>query len=190
MILVVGLGNPGPRYQGTRHNIGFSVVDRLVEQAGDGVWRLRFEGRLATMTVAGERLLALEPHTFMNESGRSVRAALDHFGLGPESLLVVHDELDLPLGSLRLKLGGGEAGHRGLASISAQLGTSDYPRLRFGIGRPGPNFEGTIADFVLEGFPLADRPLLPEQVERAVWAVALFVREGRGAAMNVINRRA
>ncbi|MCA9597619.1 MAG: aminoacyl-tRNA hydrolase [Myxococcales bacterium] len=189
MILVVGLGNPGPRYASTRHNIGFAVAEKLVELGG-GAFRSRFHGRLADVMLDSRRVLVLQPETYMNESGRSVRATMDYFKLDSADLVVVHDELDLALGTLRLKQGGGDAGHRGLRSISQELGTSDYARLRFGIGRPEQNFGGTVADFVLEGFPLADRPQVQEHVERAAKALVLFVREGREAAMNVINRRA
>lgn len=190
MIALVGLGNPGERYAETRHNVGFRVVERLVEKCGGSGWREKFSGRIAAVECGGQRLLVLEPLTFMNESGRSVRAALDFHGLGVEDLLVVHDELDLPFGDVRLKQGGGDAGHRGLRSVTAHVASSDYARLRIGIGRPPPEFGGSVADFVLQGFALADRAELSGVIDRAVEAIEIIVDEGLPAAMNEINRRA
>jgi peptidyl-tRNA hydrolase, PTH1 family len=132
----------------------------------------------------------LEPQTFMNESGRSVGPALAFHGVGPDALLVVHDELDLPFGELRLKQGGGDAGHRGLRSVSAHVGEASYGRVRVGIGRPGPEFQGDIADFVLQGFPLGDRAELEGVIDRAAQAIELIAETGLSAAMNEINRRA
>ena len=188
MILVVGLGNPGPRYANTRHNVGAMAVDCLSRRASAG-WQEGFHGRFARALVSGERLGLLIPRTYMNESGRSVRAAAQYFRIPPEAVVVAHDELDLPLGGLRLKQGGGEAGHRGLRSVSTELGSGDYVRVRMGIGRPGPNFEGEIADYVLEAFPLADRPVVDDLVEQAADAVELVACKGLQAAMNRVNQR-
>ena len=188
MILVVGLGNPGPRYHWTRHNIGFLAVDRLVERRGTGGFRSRFEGEIAQLDLLGERLMVLKPQTFMNRSGHSVRPALSYFKLTEKDLLVVHDELDLPPYELRLKLGGGEAGHNGLKSITEQLGTSDYARLRCGIGR-SQGGKGTVADYVLDAFPLADQPLVEQMIDGAVEAIERVVKEGISSAMNVTNRK-
>jgi PTH1 family peptidyl-tRNA hydrolase len=189
VILIVGLGNPGGRYQATRHNAGFLVLDRLLEIWGAAGWQPRFHGLFAQVESHGQRLLLLKPETYMNLSGQSVRAAKSFFKLPVEAMLVVHDELDLPFGEIRLKLGGGDAGHKGLASVTAELGTSGYGRLRFGIGRPPPDFRGTVSDFVLEGFTLAERPALEQGLERARQAILLVVRDGMARAMNVINRR-
>lgn len=188
MILVVGLGNPGPRYHATRHNIGFRAVDRLVERHGAGGFRSRFEGEFTQLELQGERVVVLKPMTFMNRSGHSVRPALSFFKLTPSDLLVVHDELDLAPGELRLKQGGGEAGHNGLRSISEQLGTQDYARVRCGIGR-SPGGPGTVADYVLDAFPLADQPLVEQTVDGAVEAIVRVVKEGMSSAMNVTNRK-
>lgn len=188
MILVVGLGNPGPRYQATRHNIGFRAVDRLVERHGSVGFRSRFEGEIAQLDLHGERLLVLKPQTYMNRSGHSVRPALAFFKLTEKDLLVVHDELDLVPYELRLKQGGGEAGHNGLKSITEQLGTSDYARLRCGIGR-SQGGKGTVADYVLDAFPLADQPLVEQMVDGAVEAIERVVKEGISSAMNVTNRK-
>ncbi len=189
MLLIAGLGNPGPRYADTRHNVGVMALERLIARAGGASWKSDFSGRLARLEVAGQKLLALAPETYMNESGRSVGAALAYFGLSAGELLVVHDELDLAFGDLRLKTGGGDAGHRGLKSVTAHAGP-DYHRLRVGIGRPPPTFGGSVADFVLQGFPLADRAELSRVLDRAAEAIELVASRGVPAAMNEINRRA
>lgn len=188
MILVVGLGNPGPRYADTRHNVGAMVVERAVERAGGGSWREKFSARLAPFSAGGASLLALLPQTYMNESGRSVQPCAAFYKLEPSSVLVVHDELDLPLGELRLKQGGGDAGHRGLGSVTRHLG-QDYLRLRLGIGRPPPDFRGDVADFVLQAFAPHERATLDEVLARSVEAISLLVSRGLPAAMNVINQR-
>ena len=188
MILVVGLGNPGPRYAATRHNAGAMVADRLAERAGV-VFREKFEGLFAQLELGAERAVLLKPLTYMNESGRSVRKAAEFFKIAPKDVLVVHDELDLPWQSLRLKVGGGSAGHKGISSVTAHLGTPDTMRLRIGIGRPPPAFRGDGADFVLETFPLADRDDLRKVVERAADAVTLVAERGIADAMNVTNQR-
>ena len=190
MILLVGLGNPGPRYADTRHNVGFTVVDRMVQRKPLSPWREKFSGLFSDFELEGERALALKPMTYMNDSGRSVLAAATFYKVPPADVVVVHDELDLAFGANRLKHGGGEAGHNGLRTISQHLGTKDYVRVRFGIGKPPPGFRGSGADFVLEGFAPAERALLGEIVERASDAVALLVRDGLVQAMNVTNRRA
>ena len=189
MILVVGLGNPGGRYETTRHNAGFLVLDRLWELAHAGGHARRFEGEFSQANWLGQRLALLKPMAFMNLSGRSVRRAAGFFQLAPESILVVHDELDLPFGELRLKQGGGDAGHQGLGSIIAELGGAGFGRLRFGIGHPPADFGGTVSDFVLEAFTPTEREELDARLERAVGAITLVVRDGMAAAMNVVNQR-
>ena len=186
MILVVGLGNPGPRYVGTRHNSGYLVVDRL---AGEATWRARFHGQLAEIELGSERVGLLKPETYMNESGRSVRPAAAYLGVPTSDLLVVHDELDLPFGTIRLKNGGGDAGHNGLKSIRSHLKTGDFCRLRIGVGRPPPDFGGDVADYVLQAFASAERADLDSVVDRAADAVALVVRSGLAEAMKVTNQR-
>ena len=190
MILIAGLGNPGSRYEATRHNVGFRVVDRWVNRHESPAWREKFEGAYSAINwTNGERVVALKPLTFMNRSGFSVRAALSFFKLKPADLLVVHDELDLPFGDYRLKQGGGDAGHNGVGSIIEQLGTDSFARLRFGIGRPPAEFTGSGADFVLEGFPLADRTRLEELIEDTTKVLDRVIDSGLGAAMNVSNRK-
>ena len=188
MILVVGLGNPGPRYADTRHNIGFRLVDRL-EGGRSAGFRERFNGLYASIDLSGTPVGLLKPTTFMNESGKSVQPAMQFFKLKPAELLIVHDELDLPFGDVRLKQGGGEAGHRGLKSIAQAVG-SDTLRLRLGIGRPPPEFRGAVADFVLQAFAPAERAELDGIIDRAEAAVTLVVTRGISAAMNAVNQRA
>lgn len=188
-MIVVGLGNPGVEYAASRHNLGFMVVDELARRAGGVPLRKKFQGEYGEVTLAGRAMTLLRPLTYMNESGRCVRAALTFFKLLPDELLVVHDELDLPFGELRLKAGGGDAGHRGLRSISRELGTPDYPRLRLGIGKPPPGFHGGGRDFVLEGFRPAERAELGRLVGCAADAAELVATEGLATAMNITNRR-
>jgi len=188
-VIVVGLGNPGPEYAATRHNVGFMVVDLLGERSGGIAFRSKFHGEVADARVGGGPATLLKPLTYMNNSGRSVQAALAFFKLPASELLVVHDELDLSFGDIRLKAGGGDAGHNGLKSITQQLGTSEYPRLRIGIGKPPPGFRGGGADFVLEGFRPAEKAELGQVVERAADAVELVAKHGLAAAMNTTNRR-
>jgi PTH1 family peptidyl-tRNA hydrolase len=190
VILVAGLGNPGARYEGTRHNAGFLVVDELFRRAEPpATWREKLSGLSAVAEIAGHRSLLLKPQTLMNRSGNCVGPTLAFYKLPPEGLLVVHDELDLPLGQIRLKMGGGDAGHNGLRSITGRLGTGEYGRLRFGIGRPPPDFEGDTASYVLEGFAPTERADLQDLVGNAADAVTLVVRAGLDAAMNQVNRR-
>ncbi len=186
MQLIVGLGNPGPRYAETRHNIGFRVVDALASGLG---YREKFHGQFALGLVAGCRVGLLKPQTFMNVSGRSVRAAVDFYRVAVGSIVVVHDELDLALGEVRLKVGGGEAGHNGLKSVTSSLGDRDYVRVRVGIGRPPSEFRGSVADFVLQGFAADEAGQVPELVERAVEAIEQVLTTGVAAAMNRVNRR-
>ncbi|MBX3129425.1 MAG: aminoacyl-tRNA hydrolase [Polyangiaceae bacterium] len=189
MILAVGLGNPGPRYEWTRHNVGAWAARRAAAAAGAGPFRARFSGLLAEGRIGDEPVAYLLPQTFMNASGQSVREAVEVLGVDVGQLVVLHDELDLPAGVVRLKQGGGEAGHRGLRSVSEQLGTRDYVRVRIGIGRPDPAFEGDVADFVLEAVPSAERARLLVSADRAAEAVSSIALSGVASAMNEINQR-
>jgi len=150
--LVVGLGNPGARYRDTRHNLGRRAVELIADELG-GSWRSRWNGRVSELRDEDERLALLVPETFMNESGRSVAPALRFYKLPPERLVVVHDELDLELGDVRAKQGGGLAGHNGLRSLAEALGTQDFLRVRIGIGRPERGDRRPVADWVLQPFP-------------------------------------
>lgn len=182
MKLVVGLGNPGTRYTGTRHNAGFEVVERLMALSGvQG--KEKFKGIFAKGIVAGTGAGLLLPMTFMNRSGDSVRQALDFYSLEPKDIIVVHDELDLPLGRLRLKQGGGHGGHNGLRSISQQIG-SDYVRLRCGIGRPE---KGDVTGFVLGRYSTKEQTTADAMTDSGVDAISAVLRDGIVAAMNVVN---
>lgn len=154
MRLVVGLGNPGPKYQNNRHNIGFMAADEIVRRHGLPVFRSRFHGDISEGTIGSERVLVLKPMTFMNESGRSVGEAVRFFKLAPEDTIVIHDELDLAAGKVKVKTGGGHAGHNGLRSIEAHLGTRDFRRVRLGIGHPGD--KARVHNHVLGDFARAD----------------------------------
>lgn len=189
MWIVVGLGNPGREYASHRHNVGFMAVDKLAERVNADPFREKFSGELARATIAGEQAVLLKPMTYMNESGRSVQPALTFFKARPSDLIVVHDELDLPYGDVRLKFGGGHAGHNGLRSIMAHLGTGDFGRVRVGVGRPPVGFRGEIADYVLSGFDAVERARLPDALTSAIESVLEVAAHGFEAAMKVRNTR-
>jgi PTH1 family peptidyl-tRNA hydrolase len=182
--LVVGLGNPGSRYEGTRHNVGFEVVDRLAKGGSGAKFSRRFDGLAAETEIDFRRVLLLKPETFMNLSGRSVRQAVQFYKLDLANVLVVCDDLNLPLGKLRIRPGGSDGGQKGLRDIAAQLGTDNYPRLRIGIGDQGA-MDAT--DFVLTRFRSADRPLIEDALIVATQAVAVWVTRDLAAAMNQFN---
>jgi PTH1 family peptidyl-tRNA hydrolase len=187
MRLIVGLGNPGPRYARTRHNVGFRVLDAVAARAGALLASRRFGGRFGEGALAGEPIALLAPETYMNRSGEAVSEALAALAVADPAreLLVVFDDADLPLGRLRLRARGSSGGHNGLADVLAKLGSEAVPRLRFGIGRPSVP-QGTV-DFVLEAFAPAEEELLAQAVPRAADAVECFVCDGIGAAMNRFN---
>lgn len=183
-LLVVGLGNPGREHARNRHNVGAMVVDELARRHG-GSWRGKFSGRLAQIRLEGHRLALLKPETYMNESGRSVQAATRFFKLEPDTLLVVHDESDLELGRLQVRLGGGLAGHNGLRSVAQHLKTPDFLRLRIGVGRPSRGDPRSLADYVLSDFePHEDAEAL---VTRAADAVETIDVEGLERARQKFN---
>ena len=183
-LLVVGLGNPGREYERTRHNVGWLVVDELARRL-EGRWREKFSGRLAEVRVDGLRLALLKPETFMNDSGRSVAAAARFFKVEPESLLVVHDDVDLEAGRLQARSGGGLAGHNGLRSLAQALGTQDFLRLRIGVGRPGRGDPRSVADYVLS--PFATEEDVGALVSRGADAVEMVAREGVEATQQRFN---
>ena len=150
-LLVVGLGNPGREYARNRHNVGHMVVEELARRH-DGSFRGKFNGRLAEVRIDGHRVALLAPDTYMNDSGRSVKAASQFYKVEPDAVLIVHDESDLELGRLQARLGGGLAGHNGLRSVTQHLGTQDFLRLRVGVGRPGRGDRRALADWVLSDF--------------------------------------
>jgi PTH1 family peptidyl-tRNA hydrolase len=189
MLLVVGLGNPGREYASHRHNVGFMAVDALAERVRAEGFRDKFSGRYARAEIAGQEAILLEPQTFMNRSGDCVQPLMAFFKIAPSELIVLHDELDIPFGEVRLKMGGGHAGHNGLRSIMERAGGGDFGRVRLGIGRPPPEFRGEVADFVLSSFDGAERPALPDLIKKAGDAILDVARRGFGPAMNARNTR-
>jgi PTH1 family peptidyl-tRNA hydrolase len=182
---VVGLGNPGARYARTRHNVGFMVVDRFRGVRGGSPQSDRHASSWAEVRVGDAAVVLVEPQTYMNRSGVAVAAFVAELALEPADVLVVHDELDLPFARIKLKRGGGTAGHRGLESIVEHLGTRDFPRLRVGIGRPAPGQE--IVDFVLQPFTAAETGSLDTVLEAAATAVEAWCTLGIEAAMGQVN---
>ena len=183
-LLVVGLGNPGREYARNRHNVGHMTVDELARRHG-GSWRSKFSGQVADVRIDDHRVALLKPETFMNDSGRSVKAAASFYKLEPDAILVVHDESDLELGRLQVRRGGGLAGHKGLRSIVQQLGTPDFLRLRVGVGRPGRGDRRPLADYVLSDFqPEEDAESI---LARAAEAVETLDAEGLDVAQRKFN---
>jgi PTH1 family peptidyl-tRNA hydrolase len=183
--LVVGLGNPGPRYAGTRHNAGFLVVDLLAGRMGGAFKAHKGRADIVEGRIGDSAVVLAKPKAYMNESGGPVVAISRFFKVPVERIVVVHDELDLPYGTLRLKRGGGDGGHNGLRSLTAALGSKDYLRVRFGIGRP-PGRQDP-ADFVLRDFSTVERKDLAVHLERAADAVEVLLRDGLEAAQNQFN---
>ncbi|MGR3512471.1 MAG: aminoacyl-tRNA hydrolase [Paracoccaceae bacterium] len=161
MILFVGLGNPGAKYAGNRHNIGFMALDRLASDHGFGPWRGKFQGSVAEGTLGGQKTILLKPETFMNKSGQSVGEAVRFYKLAPEAVIVFHDEIDLAPGKLRVKQGGGHAGHNGLRSLHAHIGDA-YQRVRMGVGHPG--HKDAVPHYVLKDFARADQDWLDDML--------------------------
>lgn len=183
--IIVGLGNPGRQYRENRHNIGFMLVDRLASRLGVSFSRLESKALVTKAEYKGQRLVLAKPQTFMNLSGQAVGALARFYKIPLENLLIAYDDVDLPLGTLRLRPGGGSAGQKGIASIIERLGTQDFPRLRIGIGRPPGRMEA--ADYVLQDFSRTESEVLPEILDRAVDAVQVFLTQGLDEAMNQYN---
>ncbi|MEM7139333.1 MAG: aminoacyl-tRNA hydrolase [Myxococcota bacterium] len=179
--IIAGLGNPGPKYETNRHNVGFMVVDCLADRWGAPMFRDKFKGEFTKVTVGGEDVVLLKPMTYMNLSGESAQLAMRFFKVPIDSVLVVHDELDLPFGVVRLKVGGGTAGHNGLRSMVEHGGGPDFDRCRIGIGRPQ---RGRTDQYVLSDFNNLERAELEDVLNRAVAMIATAVSEGTRAAMN------
>lgn len=186
MLLLVGLGNPGAQHAGNRHNIGFMGVDAAARAHRASPFRTRFQGLVAECTVDGEKVVLLKPTTFMNESGLSVGAAARFFKVGPEDIAVLHDELDLPPGKLRVKTGGGNAGHNGLRSITAHLG-NEYRRLRLGIGHPGD--KALVHGFVLNDFGRGERAWVETLCDAVADNVGLLAKRQDTSLQNRVHLR-
>jgi peptidyl-tRNA hydrolase, PTH1 family len=188
--LIVGLGNPGREYAATRHNLGWLALDEIAAKANLAQgFKKKFQGEFVKGTFAGAECVLLRPETYMNESGRSVQGAMAFFHVAPRDVIVLHDELDLPFGEVRVKLGGGHAGHNGLRSLIQNMGTPEFVRVRMGVGRPPASFTGEVADFLLQAFFAEERPAVPAIVSQGVAAVAKILEHGLERAMNEINTR-
>jgi PTH1 family peptidyl-tRNA hydrolase len=183
--LIVGLGNPGPNYRQNRHNVGFMVVDALAKALNIPIQRVELRTLVGKGLLDVERMILAKPQSYMNNSGQSVAPLARFYKIPLDQILVVHDDLDLPFGSLRLRPFGGTGGQKGMESIVNKLGTREFPRLRVGIGRPPGRMDP--ADYVLHDFDPSQLDLLPEVLGRAVDAIRMFVLEGIEPAMNVYN---
>ncbi len=187
MYLLVGLGNPGIRYARNRHNVGFRCLQRLATAHGLEFGRRQRTALVAQGTILGQPVLLALPQTYMNESGRSVGPLVQFYKVPLDRLLVVYDDLDLPLGVLRLRPDGGSGGHRGMQSVIQHLGTNAFPRLRLGIGRPPGGKDP--ADYVLEDFAPDEEPIVEEMLDRAIAAIRCWLTEGLEKAMSLYNRQ-
>ena len=184
--LVVGLGNPGERYENTRHNVGWRALDELAEIAGVPVQKLKYKALTNTCTIGGSKVLLMKPITYMNLSGEAVGEAVRFFKLPPERVLVLSDDVSLPVGKLRIRRSGSAGGHNGLKSIIQHLGTDAFPRVKIGVGgKPHPDYD--MADWVLGKFPPAEQKLIDEMVQKAAQAAAYYIKEGPVQAMGKFN---
>ena len=187
MKIIVGLGNPGVRYQGNRHNIGFQVVDRLAENHQISISKKRLKAFYGTGRIDSQEVVLAKPITFMNRSGEAVRRIVDFLKVGIDDLIVVHDDLDLPFGRLRFKRRGGDGGHQGVRSIIEAMGGNTFLRLKAGVGRPPRGME--VAEYVLCNFDESQRPQLDEVCSRAAEALMVMLSEGIEVAMNRYQKK-
>jgi PTH1 family peptidyl-tRNA hydrolase len=185
MKVVIGLGNPGPRYEGTRHNIGFAVIDYLAAAPSVSPFRRRFDAQVAEISEGQESVLLVKPETFMNLSGRAVRQVVDFYKIDVPDVLVVCDDIALPLGKLRARARGSDGGQKGLRDIEQHLGTQEYSRLRIGVDAPGEHLDA--ADHVLSRFKPGERAAVEEAIATAAQAVLLWLRQGIDVVMNRVN---
>jgi len=184
MKVVIGLGNPGKQYHGTRHNVGFAVIDGLAEAPGCGKFSSRFSAQIAELREGDEKVLLVKPETFMNLSGRCVREIVDFYQLEVEDLIVVCDDVNLPLGKLRIRPKGSHGGHNGLRDIQSHLGTQEYARLRIGVDAAG---EGELVDHVLGKFRPSEKAVIEDAIVTAVQAVSIWILKGLDECMNRYN---
>lgn len=183
--LIVGLGNPGREYKYTRHNIGFMTIDKLALDLGIKLTKVQAKTIIGTSPLDSAKLILAKPQTFMNLSGQAVASLMHYYHIPLEQLLVIHDDIDLPVATIRIRPGGGSAGQKGLGSIIEKLGTQSFARMRIGVGRPPGRMEAP--DYVLHDFDKAEQPLMERVIAEASEAARLFVREGLETAMNRYN---
>jgi PTH1 family peptidyl-tRNA hydrolase len=183
--LIVGLGNPGITYRNTRHNVGFKVINEVAKACRVQLRGRRFQSRHTRVLIGDGQIVLLQPLTFMNRSGQAVKAAAQAYGVSPERILIVYDDLDLPLGRIRVARNGSAGGHKGVASIIASLGTREFPRVKIGIGRP--SHEVPAEDYVLSPFQREERETISSVIQLAAQACRLFVAEDIDVTMNRIN---
>lgn len=186
MKIIVGLGNPGDRYRRTRHNIGFMVIDKLALKLKIDLFEPKWQGMVGMRSIKGEEIYLVKPNTYMNLSGKCVRLVVDDTGIGFKDILVILDDIELPLGTIRIRVGGSSGGHNGLQSIIEECGTENIPRLRIGIGKPTSGID--LADYVLSDFTLEELTVVDKIVEMASDAVICWVFEGIENAMSKFNR--
>jgi PTH1 family peptidyl-tRNA hydrolase len=183
--LIAGLGNPGRKFEHNRHNVGFMLLNRLSSKLGETFRQVESKTLVAKTIYLGERVILIKPQTFMNNSGSAVNSLAHFYKVPLENILVAYDDVDLPLGTMRLRPSGGSAGQKGMESIIERLGTDEFPRLRIGTGRPPGRMEA--ADYVLQDFPSDEADLLGETLDRAVEAVLTYIKDGLERAMNLYN---
>ena len=183
--LIVGLGNPGKEYSGTRHNCGFEAIDALAESLGCKIDKGKFQGLYGQTVHKGKKLFLLKPQTYMNLSGESVRELVDYYKCDPEDIIVIYDDISLDVGKLRIRAKGSAGGHNGIKNIIAHLGTQEFPRIKVGVGEKPPRMD--LADYVLGHFSKEEQPIIREGADKACDAVALMIKEDIATAMNKFN---
>ncbi len=184
--IIVGLGNPGPKYENTRHNLGFLTLDHLAEENGISVSRIKFKSLTGAGNIAGHKVVLVKPQTYMNLSGEAVREAVSFYKIPPEHLIVIYDDLDIPTGSIRIRRFGSAGTHNGMRSIVQHLGYENFPRIRVGIGAPGPN-DDLISHVLGRPYIRQEQDSLKSAMERAAQGALAFLSEGADSAMRTCN---
>lgn len=186
MFLIVGLGNPGAEYAGTRHNVGFMAVDALSNEFSFSPFKAKFDGLIAEGTINGEKVYLLKPQTYMNLSGNSVVKAAHFYKILPENVIVLHDDMDLPCGKIKVKCGGGSGGHNGIKSIDAAI-TPNYNRIRIGVGHPNPKNNTDVVDYVLGSFSKDDKALIENNINLIAKSIDILLKKGIAEYSNQIG---